>query len=288
MAVVSADDLRDSRVTVSDIFNQQMVEDRNQNLGAAGIIGRNKDYNREPDYYLNIFNISTLPFVRHRPPDFPTIQIKACPKGEPYVLAVRVADTIRYKWITAETGAPAFDSIAGERWATDLINPANLGNEMWTEVTNPALQQFHGGGDDLSVRGVFWTRNEVPTAEELGKARSRMENHYRGLVRQAEQMAADPKRAGEIGEEHHHAADYLRVNATWHMRTVLGEPCPNCGDMVNPGIAFHMSSSGMRCILDWKRAVSAGAAKKDEVPEELRWWEEEPEHRGPGRPRKEL
>ena len=44
--------------------------------------------------------------------------------------------------------------------------------------------------------------------------------------------------------------------------------CPNCGDVVKAGIAFHKSSAGVLCIIDKKRADEAGVS------------------RGPGRPRK--
>ena len=78
------------------------------------------------------------------------------------------------------------------------------------------------------------------------------------------------------------------MNASWHLRTAIQEACPNCGDQINPGIAYHSSSVGGVCVLDWARTVKAGVKSRDDVPMEARWWEEEsePEHRGPGRPRK--
>ena len=292
--------------SVSEIFNQQYKLDQNQALKVADIIGHDPNFNRKPDYWINVFNISSLSFVRHRPVDFPTIRIEACPKGQPWMLAVRVPNIVNYKWTSAETGQPSFSSIRGERFATDLINPANLGEQMWIEITDPMMDEMHGGSDDLSRRGVFWSRrqpfnhcavcdsdkicpdHDVPSAEDLTRARTRMERHYRLLTQRADAMANDPKTRGDIGEEHHHAADYLHINAAWHLRTQVQEGCPNCGEPVNPGIAYHMSSMGP-CILDWKRAVSAGIKMKADVPEEHRWWTEEkvangdPEHRGKSR-----
>ena len=201
------DDMRDSKITVSDIFNQQYQQDRNQQLGAAAIIGRNRDYNREPDYWIYVFSIVPREFIRRRPPDFPMIRLSGCPKGEPWALVAKVPDTVRYKWISAETGDPVFDSIPGERFATDLINPANLGNQMWVDVSTPDMDQMHGGGDDLSRRGVFfWSRNAKPTTEELNRSKVRLEKHYRECVAKANALAASPKTIDEIGEEHHLAA----------------------------------------------------------------------------------
>jgi hypothetical protein len=267
--------------SVSSIMNQQNRLDRDETLAAAMVIGQDRNYNREPDYWLYVFNISTRTFVRHRPPDFPNITLRACPAGQPYVLAARVRDTINYKVKDVGTGQTSLMSISGERWATDLINPANLGNQMWTEVSNPEMDLLHGGGDDLSRRGVFWSRNEVPTPEELARSRTLMERHYRLLVEQAEELAGDPKTRREIGAEHHLAAEYLHMNSSWHVRTAVQEACPNCGEPVNPGIAYHPSAVGGVCVLDWKRAVSAGVKTKAEVPEDQRWWKEEPEPPAP-------
>lgn len=266
--------------SVSDIFNQELKLDQNQALKVASIIGHDPNFNRKPDYWINIFNISPVEHIRHRPVDFPTIRIAACPPGKPYICAVRVPNIINYKWVSAETGQPSFVAIKGERFATDLINPGNITDEMWRDSYNPDMDQMHGGGDDLSRRGVFWSKNDVPTPEELKMAKTRMEKHYRECVQKAEDLARQGK-TGEIGGEAHIAADYLRVNSTWHVRTAVQEPCPNCGEMINPGIAFHASAFGSLCVLDWKRAVSAGVKAKADVPDEARWWAKEDD-----RPRK--
>ncbi len=123
--------------SVSSIFNDQRRLDRNQALAVATIVGRNPNYNREPDYWLHVFNISPRTFVRERPPDFPHIVLPGCPLDQPYVMSCKVPNIVNYKWISPETGNPVFDSIDGERWVTDLVNPANLGRDMWSSVTNP-------------------------------------------------------------------------------------------------------------------------------------------------------
>lgn len=298
--------------SVSTIFNQQAQLDRNQFLKVASIIGNDPNFNRKPDYYINVFNIAPVEHVRHRPVDFPTIKIDACPKGEPWALVVRVPNIVNYKWVNPDTGQPSFSSVAGERVATDLINPANLSNNMWQEVSNSDMDQMHGGGDDLSRRGVFWSirqksngpceqcdgaqicpEHDVPNPEDLRWAKARLERHYREVVQKAEDLARTGKMT-EIGAEAHIAANYLHVNSTWHIHTAVQEPCPNCGDQINPGIAYHASSIGGICVLDWPRCVAAGVKKREDVPIELRWWDESDQpqadsdegHKGPGRPKK--
>src|SRR5689334_2061501 len=252
--------------SVSEIFNNNLKLDQDQALKVATIISGNPNFNRQPDYWLYIFNIAPVEFVRHRPVDFPTIRIQACPKGQPYVMAVRVPNTINYKSIVAETGQPSFDSIVGERFCTDLVNPANLSNDMWRDIGNGDMDQMHGGGDDLSRRGVFWSRNQVPTAEELGKAKARMERHYRECIQKADDLARAGKVA-EIGAEAHIAADYLHISTSWHMQTSVNEPCPNCGENIKSGVAYHASTVGGICVLDWQRTIASGVKTKADVPE---------------------
>ena len=261
--------------SVSDIFNRELQLDKNQSLKVAHIISHDPNFNRKPDYWLNVFNISHLAYVRHRPVDFPTINIAACPRGEEWILAVKVPSVVNYKYASADTGQPVFNSLRGERFATDLINPANLGEDIWADAGNSELDQMHGGSDDLTRRGVFWSRNEIPSAQELAKARARLEKHYRELCQKARDMAAQGKTT-EIGAEAHEAADYLHLSESWHMRTAVGIPCPNCGEMIQPNVAFHTSGVAGVCILDWRKAIAAGVKKREDVPLELRWWKDEP------------
>ena len=142
---------------VDNMLGQQAILDRNQNLACATIIGRDPNYNRKPDYWINLFNTQPVEHTRHRPLDFPTIKITACPKGQPWVLALRVGNIVNYKQPSTDTGEPVFSSITGERWATDLVNPANLGTNMWAGAYSSEVEQMHGGGDDLARRGVFWS-----------------------------------------------------------------------------------------------------------------------------------
>lgn len=258
-------------MTASDIFNQERMRDRNQAFAVASIISKDAGYNAPPAYYLNIFNISPVEHVRQRPPDFPRIVIRACPKGDPWMLSVRVPNLIHYKIVSPDTGQPSFMSLRGERWATDILNPANLGENIWAEAGKTTLEDLHGGSDDLTRRGCFWTRNDKPTTEELKLCRNKLEKHYRHVVQLAEDLARTGK-MNEIGGEAHIAADYLHVNSAWHLVTAVQEPCPNCGQPINPGIAYHPSAVGGVCVIDWKRSVAAGVKTKADVPEEMRWW----------------
>lgn len=269
------DSLRNSAVTVNEVMAQQSRIDRDQQLKIAQIMGQDPGLNRAPEYLLNFFNVSPRSFVICRPPEFPRIVLQGCPEGEPWWPVLRLPNVVWYKTVSAETGQVGLNSLAGERVACDIINPANLSNDMWRKISGE-FYAMHGEGDDLSIRGVFWSKNVEPNDHELSTARLWMEQHYRKVVERADRMARDPKEAPYIGEEAHIAADYLKINATWHVHSTIQAGCPICGEMVNQGIAAHKSAAlgGKICVLDWRRAVSAGIVTKNQVPDELRWWKE--------------
>jgi hypothetical protein len=265
---------------------------------------------RRPDYWIHVFNISRQKFLVRRPPAFPVIEIPACPNDKPYIEVLRIPNIVNEKSLNALASGGSevqVTPIFGERFAMDIINPANEGADMWQEM---GTSWIDSGGDDLSRRGVFWTLNEEPTGEELRKARVWMERHYRKLIKDAEELSKR-NRPGDIIPEAHLAADHFKLSLAWHTDAEVPASCPNCGEPIKEGIAFH-SSNGILCVIDWKRAVASGVKKRDDVPQEKRWWigpdtvverqlpgqsEEEfqasivetpaPVRRGPGRPRKE-
>jgi hypothetical protein len=43
--------------------------------------------------------------------------------------------------------------------------------------------------------------------------------------------------------------------------------CPNCGERIKAGVAFHKQEEGTLCILDWKRAVASGVRTRQQAYE---------------------
>ena len=229
--------------------------------------------NRLPDYNIYVYNIAPRPFDLRRPPNFPLVRLSACPKGQPYAKVASVPNIVNEKWIDADSGETRVRGINGERFAMDLVNPTNLGIDMWAEVSDE-MAWIDAGTDDCSRRGLFWTTNDPPVPEELAKAKGRMENHYRRMLVQADELSRDPKTRKEIGAEHHLAAEYFHVRSEWHTVAELPEICENCGETIKPQAAYHVNSIGAICVRDWKRSVESGVKKRDDVPEGHRWWEQ--------------
>lgn len=239
---------------------------------------------RPADYYIYIYNIAQRKFEVRRPPNFPLITFAGCPPKQPYALVGRVPNVVNEKWIDGPSGEVRFRGIQGERFATDLLNPSNLGIDIWADVPDE-ISWIDGGTDDLTRRGVFWSPNAEPTQEELDRCRVKMEKHYKALIAQADILYQDPATRREIGREHHLAADYFKARSQWHIIAEVPSICPNCGESTRTGVLFHVNSIGMMCIQPtqeaWKKAILTGIVKRDAVPEELRWWEQ-PKDTHPG------
>jgi hypothetical protein len=134
-------------------------------------------------------------------------------------------------------------------------------------------------GTDLRAQGVFWTRNNPPTEAEVAKAHKRIEKYYRGLLEKATALEySNPKELAERlqNEDYHLAADYFGEEFSWHKKRVkkvapvVKSECPNCGNEIKRGIAFHFDPDTGLCVLDWKRAYEAGKVKLEDVPESKR------------------
>jgi hypothetical protein len=85
-----------------------------------------------------------------------------------------------------------------------------------------------------------------------------------GLVRQAEALAAsDDKKM--ISPLMHFAMDYLGISAGWHTSLRHMISCPNCGDQVLEGIAYHKNAFGEKCIIDQERYLRSIQVARPQV-----------------------
>ena len=275
--------------------------EQGENFKMVSLIDYTADANvsRAPDYYLYVFNVAPRDFEVRRPPSFPFIKFGRCPKdlqeaatlninendlvivnGQIVARKVMTAPNIvNEKWIDSASGETRVRGIVGERFLMDAINPANLGVDMWKQGEDSWIDS---GSDDLSRRGIFFTRNNPPEAFEIAKTKERMEKHYRKLLLEADELWNDEKTRRLVGPEHHSAAEYFHVRAKWHTVAELPTLCENCGEEVKAGAAFHLTAFGV-CVRDWQRTVAAGVKSKSDVPEEKRWWKDEPEVAGKGK-----
>ena len=211
---------------------------------------------RRPDYYIYIYTVSDKTFTVQQPPLISNLILNARAKGERCSLAATLPSP--------------FNQIDREGGVGDLITRAHIGERVAMSIVNPnnpsldqdavlAAQSILGLGVDLNAQGIFWSRNNPPTEEEIAAAEKRREKYYRGLIERARTLEiANPRELESlINEDYHLAAEFFGVETTWHRRMVKFVECPNCGEQIKPGVAYHKNGD-LVCIVDPVRAKSAG------------------------------
>ena len=239
---------------------------------------------RAPLQMIYIFSVAKRSFdIRH--PLFPRLTLKGCEDGERYVKAAMFGDPIPQASPDQERGGTRIDDNDGWITAIDMLNPGNFTLDPYAGASNPNFFA-NTNGTNLISEGVWPSLNEVPTEAEIRRAEEARDKHYRYLTGEAKRLAnVSKKQLDEFLQRYpdtHMAMASLKLKADWTTFAEVTAECPNCGDTIKPGLAFHQSSVGFLCILDATRALAAGAITKERF-EELTGGE----RRGPGRPRKE-
>lgn len=239
-----------------------------------------QDQGREAGYVIYVYNILNREYTVVAPPKFPAFKIPACPKGEPFSFTVLPAFT-KEVFRRPETDEFYYRQVDGRKDATTLLNSnAFPGTDWASQLANWNSEEtaITGNNNNLNSFGVFWSMTAPDETEKLTEEiklfRDYATRTMNGLVKQAELLAAQGK-LHEITPNMHFAMDYLGKQAAWHMTTDHMISCPNCGDIIKDGIAYHKNSWGEKCVLDWRRVVKLGAAKLEDVPLDSRWWSED-------------
>lgn len=213
-------------------------------------------YSRKPDYWVYLYNVSEQSFDVFRPPLFANIHIPGRKRNEKYAAALRLPCPLLAPQGSVDSDEISTNLMDTRRVLMDVCNPDNLSLDQNTLVAKPT-----NVGNNLSQRGVFWSLNAEPTEQELKEATERMERHFNTVLEKMKALeTSDPKGLLEqLGPEAHTAADYFGIETSWHGRRSRPMDCPNCGERIKAGVAFHKTEEGGLCVLDWARTVKAGA-----------------------------
>ena len=233
------------------------------------------DQLRRPEYTVYLHSISKRSFEQPHP-IYRNIIIPACPKDKPYITFMRITHPVQIPTVDPDnvSGPLKWVFENAKRAALCVCNPSYVGTDLNVQDRAIEPQYLISSGEcNLTRQGIFASMNEIPTEEELKKAEARRLDYYNAIdQRMNELWRADPKKAqDELGLDHHMAAEMFGGERAWHMLNTPKIECPNCGEKIKEGIAFHYSN-GNRCVLDWERAYLAGAVKKEDVPEQFQWW----------------
>jgi hypothetical protein len=239
----------------------------------------NPDNMHNAEYYVYLHTISKRYFMQPNAV-YGEVLVPACPKDKRYITFMSIPHPTYIP--TADPNNPGGETIMkqehGRRMALSVCDPAYMGNDLSVQDTAvSAATRLSSSNFNLTREGVFASMNKVPTEEELLKAEARREAYYHQCLDEADALQlSNPRMLQEIlTQDHHMAAEYFGVEKPWHSINVAKIECPNCGEKIKQGIAFHYNN-GHPCILDWENAWLAGAVKKEDIPEPRRWWQPDP------------
>lgn len=223
---------------------------------------------REPRRMVYIHTVARRSFGPLTRTLFPKLRLAGCENGERFTTCCAFGDPIAQASPDQERGGTRIDEHDGWRAAIDLLNPINLTNNPYTGDGNPDFYA-NRSGQNLVAEGFWPSLNSVPSEEEIKLAEARRDKHYRWLTREATRLeAVSRKDLNDFLQSYpdtHIAMDALGMEANWHTATVIRATCPNCGDSVKPGIAFHKSSvTDKLCVIDPDKAYRAKAITKEE------------------------
>ena len=239
-----------------------------------------------PEYYVYLFNASVRTFEKAGP--YQNIRIPGVTDADPSLEGMNANQ--RYHYVTSfpqpmlmpqykdNDGLIGTVQVDARRYIIDLINPNNLTLSLDTAVRPENELSI---GNDLSRSGVFFSLSNPPERHDVEAAIARMEKEYRALLEKAQTLELTDK-AGlqtqlSANPDYAYAAEYFGATVSWRKERVRPVQCPNCGEQKNFGAMFHVNKSlGFVCVEPtsegWKAAYQAGVKRKEDVPDELRWW----------------
>lgn len=214
---------------------------------------------------IYIYSVARKTFPMHHA--YCKAPLIGCLKGERYVLCTTIPDPPQQIAIDAERGGHRVEveprDEAGWRVAIDILNPNNPSTNPYLQMSaSQAAQYAVGQNVDLIRFGLFPSLNNPPTEEELLRAEKSRDDQYQADVDEAfQEQASNPQFFRRWLREHPDigtAMEATGTEANWFQRQEMKMSCPNCGDKVKQGVAFHKSSAGVLCIIDKERAAKAG------------------------------
>lgn len=227
-------------------------------------ITQNYMLNKEPDSYVYLYNVSTMPHTISRPPMIREVTIPGRKENEKYVLATRLPQPLLLPKGNVDSSEIDFVPTDTRRFAMDIVNPDNWGLDQDAVITQVSSQ-----GNNLGKKGLFWSMNNPPAEKEVAAAYRRMEAHYRHILTEAQtvETSKPAELPNLLSPEHHIAADYYHETYNWHKKPTHKENCERCGTPATVGAPFHMIEGGGFCVGDWDKAIKVGVRSRAQAYE---------------------
>lgn len=267
-------------VEVKEVFSKQQTKEANEQTWYDPRIDINLI--RDPKRFIYVGTVSKRNFDIERPPLFPKLRVPACAPTERFKMVAKVPDPFNQAIQDTDNGRLRGVAHDGLRVAIDLVNPNNISTNFdWVCPPEAANEVATGYGCDLSKQGVFISLEWPPLEDTLAKAEQRRYNMYESMRRSIDrQNEKDALEMVAMNSDFDMMADFFGLTYTWHKKMQALITCPNCMGQAPQGAAFHKVGDAI-CVIDWRKAVGAGVKKKEDVPEDARWWsEDEPKSSG--------
>ena len=181
-----------------------------------------------------IVNLTEQTWTLHR--SYGTYRVRGCESGEPYALTRIEART-------------AYMDLGDKRTMEIPIPAAEVAEDLCREINSDA-------GEESNL-GVFVAKGEMPTNDELRRAREKLAAFYRRLVAGADREWERSHSYLFINDVERRAAQYLGLEKDWFYQARETVECPGCGEKIKPGVAVCRTCGA---ILDRSKAASLGLA----------------------------
>ena len=181
-----------------------------------------------------IVNLTDQTWTLHR--SYGTYGVRGCASGEPYALTRVEART-------------AYMDLGDKRTMDIPISAAEVAADLCREINSDA-------GEESNL-GVFVAKGEMPTSDELRRAREKLTTFYRRLVAGADREWERSHSYLFINDVERRAAQYLGLEKDWFYQARETVECPGCGEKIKPLVAVCRTCGA---ILDRSKAASLGLA----------------------------
>jgi len=218
---------------------------------------------RKPEYYVYIYNVSTMEQKIARPWAHPALIIPACEPDQPYSQPLVLPDIVQDRVERPGSWDIGIRGVDATFLAQDALHPDLIGGD-WKSYRPIPKGSAANDGTDLYAYGCWWSLNNPPTEEEVETARNRLAATYRQEIRKATALQMQGK-PDEISPMAHRAADFFDLELPWHTELTARIVCPGCGEKIPSSMVRHMPREKCGYVFDWNRAIRAGVATKKEA-----------------------
>lgn len=222
-----------------------------------------QDNGRDAGYVIYVYNCLNREHIVVQPPLFPAFHIPPCKPDQKFSFT-KLPAFVKEPYFKPGSAEMFYKNQDGRKAATSLLNPSALPTTSW-ENQLAKWEQPDQFGNNLNALGVWWSLTKPEETEkledELKTFMDRARRTLQAFVSEAELLAAQDD-LKHISPWMHFAMDFFQKQAPWHMSQDHMIKCPNCGDVVKDGIAYHKNSFGEKCIVDMEKYKTLMVAQR--------------------------